>query len=132
MQRGSLRKSNCFIKDPDCIYGRAGSGIAVQCTYGPRTNLCLIGAGQGAVNLESWLLPAKCDFDHNGWLCTFLYNSSLKCYQLAAEFGQGRPGRHVRHGKTGGTDRPSQYKSNMPGCPPTAKLGTTPCRTSSP
>ncbi len=59
-----------------------------------------------------------------------LYKISWICHQLAAE--QLTPGQAVRSGKSGGTNRPSQYKSHLLGHFPQAKLERTPCRANPP
>jgi hypothetical protein len=57
-----------------------------------------------------------------------LYNNSCKFHQLAA--GQPLSEQPVRSGKAGGTGRPTEHKSHLPGhCPP-AKLSRLLCRTS--
>jgi hypothetical protein len=73
------------------------------------------GGNQGAGNVENESVISVMTVG-----CVHLqYNSSWKCHQLAA--GQLLPGQTVQSGKAGGTDRPSQYKSHLPGH--NAKLG---------
>jgi hypothetical protein len=60
---------------------------------------------EGMGLLEYQAMPSMRDVAHDGWLCTFLYNSSSKFHQLSA--WQPLSGQPVRYEKTGGTVCPS-------------------------
>ncbi len=87
------------------------------------------------VNVESRPLPVMHDFGHDGWLnlVLFIYYIKSAGYAISLKLSSSRNGgQAVRSGKSGGTDRPSRYKSHMLGHFTPAKLGRTPCRASPP